>query len=118
LFEVLFFFIKSGFVDSSEPLEDAVARETFEESGVVVDKSTIEYKISQPWSFQQNNNLMVGFFVQAETEEIKVDDKEMEDVKWFDRNQILEILENKSNVTIPPKIATANYLINLWVQSK
>jgi NADH pyrophosphatase NudC (nudix superfamily) len=53
----------AGFSEVGETLEDAVVREVSEESGVVVDKSTIVYHSSQPWPFPQS--LMIGFLGEA-----------------------------------------------------
>ncbi len=53
----------AGFAEVGETLEDAVIREVSEESGVVVDRSTIQYHSSQPWPFPQS--LMIGFLGEA-----------------------------------------------------
>ncbi|KAL3933784.1 MAG: hypothetical protein SGARI_003627, partial [Bacillariaceae sp.] len=54
----------AGFCEVGETLEDCCRRETFEESGVVVDPSTVQFVASQPWPFPRS--LMVGFCAQAE----------------------------------------------------
>jgi len=69
----------AGFVEAGESLEDAVAREIREEVGIEVDEIT--YVASQPWPFP--HSLMVGFFARHAGGEIRVDDDEIEDARWF-----------------------------------
>ena len=51
----------AGFVEPGETLENAVAREVYEEAGIKVHK--IKYHSSQPWPFP--SSLMLGFFAEA-----------------------------------------------------
>lgn len=100
----IFFSCLSGFLDSSETPEDAVIRETFEEAGIIIDRSSIQYVASQPWPFQQNNNLMLGFTARALSDDIKIDEKEMSAVKWFSANEVLDIMNNKTDMRLPGKV--------------
>lgn len=74
----------AGFVEPGESLEDAVAREVLEETGVVVGR--VDYHSSQPWPFP--SSLMLGFTAQAIRSEIQRQDDELEDVRWLTRAQI------------------------------
>lgn len=69
----------AGFVEPGESLEEAVAREVFEETGVVVD--TWAYHGSQPWPFPAS--LMVGFRARAATSAITIDPDELDEACWF-----------------------------------
>ncbi len=74
----------AGFVEPGESLEDAVAREVFEEAGVRV--RDIEYHSSQPWPFP--SSLMLGFTARADASAIVRTDSELEDARWFSRAEI------------------------------
>lgn len=69
----------AGFVEPGESLEEAVAREVMEETGVVVDAAT--YHASQPWPFPAS--LMVGFRARASTTAIVLDPEELDEACWF-----------------------------------
>jgi NAD+ diphosphatase len=69
----------AGFVEPGETLEEAVCREVFEEVAVCVDN--IHYVASQPWPFP--HSLMIGFTCTYKSGEISIDEKELEDARWF-----------------------------------
>ena len=74
----------AGFVEPGESLEEAVAREVHEESGVRVGR--VDYVASQPWPFPAS--LMLGFSATYESGEAAIGDEELQDVRWFTRAEI------------------------------
>jgi NAD+ diphosphatase len=96
----------AGFVEPGESLEEAVAREVREESGVRVDD--IRYRSSQPWPFP--TSLMLGFHARWTSGEPAVGDGELEDVRWFSRDEIAG-----GGVLLPPPQAIARRLIDEWL---
>lgn len=69
----------AGFVEPGESAEEAVEREVMEETGISV--CDIRYFGSQPWPFP--NSLMLGFTARYESGEIRLEDDEIEDARWF-----------------------------------
>ncbi len=84
----------AGFVEPGESLEDAVARETLEETGVVVRES--RYHSSQPWPFP--SSLMLGFMATAAPGSVAAGSAELEDARWFSREEIAQ-----GTPTLPPR---------------
>ena len=102
----------AGFVDQGESIEEAVAREVMEEAGIQVGQ--VRYHSSQPWPFP--SSLMIGCHADATTTEINFDDDEMNDVKWFTRDEVVLALEGRSEtLAVPQPIAIAHHLIRAWI---
>jgi NAD+ diphosphatase len=99
----------AGFVEPGESLEEAVAREVFEEAGVRV--GAVRYHSSQPWPFPAS--IMLGFYAEATSETIVLDRDELIDARWFSRADILN--RESLGFTVPPPDSIARRLIDDWM---
>jgi NAD+ diphosphatase len=104
----------AGFIEPGETIEDAVRRETFEEAGIRV--GAVRYLASQPWPFP--SSLMIGCIGEALTEEIVLDRDELEDGRWFAKDEVRRMLarEHPDGLITPPPMAIANFLMRGWVE--
>ncbi len=96
----------AGFVEAGESLEEAVAREVEEETGVRV--LSARYFDSQPWPFPAS--LMLGFHATADLGPLRLDE-ELEDARWFSRAE----LGAASADLLPPRHTIARRLIEEWL---
>jgi NAD+ diphosphatase len=99
----------AGFVEPGESLEDAVAREVMEETGVPVQSA--QYDSSQPWPFPAS--IMVGFRARARPDSPVRGDGELEDARWFSREQI-----RAGAALLPPVHSISRRLIGAWMDGK
>ncbi|MBI5585867.1 MAG: NAD(+) diphosphatase [Deltaproteobacteria bacterium] len=100
-----FYSVLAGFAEPGETLEETVAREVREETGIEV--TDIRYFGSQPWPFP--DSLMIGFTARYAGGEIRVDGEEILDARWFTADQL---------PNIPGKISIARQLIDWFVRKQ
>lgn len=104
----------AGFVEPGETIEEAARRETFEEAGIRC--GTVRYFASQPWPFP--SSLMIGCHAEALSHEIIVDRDELEDARWFSREEAAAMLMRKhpDGLGTPPPMAIAHHILRAWVE--
>jgi NAD+ diphosphatase len=103
----------AGFVEAAETIEDAVKREIFEESGIRC--TDVTYYMTQPWPYP--SSLMIGCSARALTDEIVIDKMELEDARWFDRDEAMLMWkrEHPDGLAGPHPFAIAHHLLGRWL---
>ncbi len=113
----------AGFIDQGESIEEAVRREVLEEAGIRVGR--VRYHSSQPWPFP--SSLMIGCHGMAESVDIRIDQEEMTDVRFFARDAVRAAMDrllagtpaaDPTVLKVPGPIAIAHHLIRAWVDGE
>jgi NAD+ diphosphatase len=97
----------AGFVEPGESVEECVRREAREEVGLEVGE--FRYFRSQSWPFPQS--LMIGFNARAESEAFVLDRDELEDARWFSRQE----LRQAQGFFYPPPVSLAHHMIQAFI---
>jgi NAD+ diphosphatase len=113
----------AGFVAPGESLEEAVAREVWEEARVRIGRPV--YMASQPWPFPES--LMLGFHAQWLSGDPDPSEEELQDARWFARDEIAAAAGKDSDagwgtpgepggeLVLPPRLAIARRLVEDWL---
>jgi NAD+ diphosphatase len=109
-----FYSALAGFVEPGETIEEAVAREIMEESGVKIGE--VLFHSTQPWPYP--SSLMIGCYARALTTEINLDQQELSDARWFTRNEVRDALMRRGSpdLRLPPPLAIAHQLVKSWIE--
>ena len=102
----------AGFVEPGESIEEGVAREVLEESGVKV--RDVSYVASQPWPFP--SQLMIGCHSYADDDRLTIDETEMAEINWYTRADVKAALAGEGPFRAPPQHAIAHYLMKWWIE--
>jgi NAD+ diphosphatase len=105
----------AGFLEAGESIEDAVAREVKEEAGIDVDE--VRYVASQPWPFP--SSLMIGCSARALTSDLTIDTTELDDARWFTRQEVRDAIAGSARAAFqpPPRTAIARTLMEDWLEA-
>jgi NAD+ diphosphatase len=105
----------AGFVEAAETIEDAVRREILEESGIRC--TDVNYYMTQPWPYP--SSLMIGCTARATSEDIVVDHSELEDARWFDRDEVALMVKRQhpDGLAGPHPFAIAHHLLGRWARA-
>lgn len=105
----------AGFVEPGESIEDAVRREIQEEAGVLVGK--VNYVASQPWPYP--SSLMIGCLGEGLSEDIQVDNDELDEARWFGRDEVAAMIsvseDMQAGPRMPPALSLAHQLALRWL---
>ncbi|MGE0829137.1 MAG: NAD(+) diphosphatase [Hyphomonadaceae bacterium] len=103
----------AGFIEPGECIEDAVAREVLEEAGLKV--THVRYHSTQPWPFP--SSLMIGAICTVEDENTFVDGEELEEARWFTREEARQMLARQHpDAFAPQPLAIAHQIVKAWVE--
>jgi NAD+ diphosphatase len=104
----------AGFIEPGETIEDAVRREVLEEVGIVCGR--VNYFASQPWPFPMS--LMIGCHAEAISDKIVIDRSELEDARWFEREELALMLLRKhpQGLTATLPHAIAHHIIRRYIE--
>ena len=99
-------------MEPGESAEASVAREVYEEVGLVV--RDITYVASQPWPFP--GSIMLGFHALADPEvEMRFDPAEISHARWFTRAEVAAVLADEpADFGLPSSVSIAYYLVRVW----
>ncbi|MGK7866225.1 NAD(+) diphosphatase [Falsiroseomonas sp. E2-1-a20] len=100
----------AGFVEPGESLEEAVRREVMEEAAIEVGE--VLYHSSQPWPFPAS--IMLGFHAEGLSDEIRIDPEELQDARWFTRDQLRD--PSAHGFSLPRADSIARRLIEDWLE--
>jgi len=110
----LMFSALAGFLEPGETIEEACARELWEEARLKTLKVT--YHSTQPWPYP--SSLMIGLIAEVENDDAVADDVELEEVRWLTREEARAMVAGDlADAKAPGALAIAHQLIKAWAEA-
>ena len=101
----------AGFLEPGETIEEACARELFEEAALRT--RSVRYHSTQPWPWP--SSLMIGLIAEVDNDDAVADQAELEEVRWFTRTEARAMLRGEiADAKAPPSMAIAHQIIKAW----
>ncbi|NDC59639.1 MAG: NAD(+) diphosphatase, partial [Alphaproteobacteria bacterium] len=105
----------AGFVEPGESLEEACAREIFEEVGLRA--TTVRYHSSQPWPFP--SSMMIGLIADVTDDAVTLDKDEIDEAVWLTKEEARQALAgglkgDAGMIWAPPPFAIAHQILKAW----
>jgi NAD+ diphosphatase len=105
----------AGFLEPGESIEEACARELFEEAGLKTTR--VRYHSTQPWPYP--SSLMIGLIAEVENDDAVADHIEIEQVRWFTRDEARALIRGETpDAKAPGAMAIAHQLIKAWAEER
>jgi len=101
----------AGFLEPGESIEEACARELWEEARLKT--SRVRYHSTQPWPYP--SSLMIGLIAEVENDDAVADQIELDEVRWMTRAETRAMLRGElADAKAPGAMAIAHQLIKAW----
>jgi NAD+ diphosphatase len=107
-----FYSALAGFVSPGETIEEAVGREVLEEAGIRT--TNMRYLFSHPWPYPAQ--LMMAVTAEAKNTDVTVDPKELDDARWFTREEVRDVMAGTGKAFMqPPQTTIAHQMLRYWL---
>ena len=101
----------AGFLEPGESIEEACARELWEEAKLRTVR--VRYHSTQPWPYP--SSLMIGLIAEVENDDAQPDMVELDEVRWFTREETRAMLRGEiPDANAPGALAIAHSLVKAW----